>query len=618
LLDYGKFSGYGLRKGILGNDYVNALAACITGKESPLPASNKAVRVSVVSSASEYKQAFHIDQKAEASFLGIAGGGEELHFGQENSGSSTAFDIIVEAYGEHDSQTIDNITWDPRYQALLDSGEPAKIQRVREDCGDRYIQTVFNEVRLFAVLHVSKQQSSTLTTFSANAHGKVDIDIVSASAALGGDVNVSSAHKAGALALDIFTEGFGNDAAPPTAAAIGIASADGLDAVATKLSAYLASLHESGQPVKYRLTKLPQLQAGSLSDIQIFDHLNELKGLYFGTYVRMQNMTSLLLPVDPRRILLQQPLADTHVKQQRDKLTTYLTAVEKAHDDCRKALALDPCVASARAVGTPPPRSSVELPLIAPPSAGLYMFAIDGEPVPQGQSSLLFASVGTTLLDAARRIKPSASAVDVLVPIFGGDYLSHIEVIAVASQPPNLPLISSITVGSRRLLAQNLKGPAYWHDAFGTGVALHVLHADVQRPCQVVNSGGIMVIEERCLTSVGLTLRDVALVDAAQYVIKQPPATYNFAMWGSTTNCFGQQSPMPIANVHIAISAKGGEMVAQVGIILPLVNVSLPLIEREESHAPQAWNGIAETRLTALATAGNGPAGSNPCAPHIR
>src|SRR5262249_32382743 len=145
LLDYHPFAGYGIRKGILGNDYSTPLAACITGTESPLRASHAAVRVSIVASSDEYKRAFHIDQKAEASFLGIGGGGEELHFGQETSGSSSLFDIIVEAYGEHDSQTVDNIAWDIKYQTKLDSNDPAKIQEVRRDCGDRYIQTVFNE-----------------------------------------------------------------------------------------------------------------------------------------------------------------------------------------------------------------------------------------------------------------------------------------------------------------------------------------------------------------------------------------------------------------------------------------------------------------------------------------
>ncbi len=613
LLDYGKFSGYGIGKGILGNDYEHPKAACITGTKSPLNASNTAIRVSIVSSSDEYKQAFHIDQKAEASFLGIAGGGEELHFGQENSGSSSAFDIIVEAYGEHNSETIDHITWDDPYKTMLASGNAAKIQQVREACGDRYIETVFNEARFFAVLHVSKQQNSALTTFSGSAHGKVDIDIVSASASLGGDVNVKSAHQAGAVDISIYTEGFGDDFVAPTAAAIGIIPADGLGEVATKLSAYLATLHATGQPVKYKLEKLPLLPVGNLSDAQIFDYLNDFKSNYLMAHSRIDNLKSLMLGGDPRRIFFRQPQADAALKEQRDKLTTYLNAVANAHEACRQALTLDVCVARANTLGTPPPRSSVELSPAVPPLIGLYMFAIDGTPVPPGQSSLLISNSGTTLLAAARTIKPNASNVDVLVPIFAGEYLSHINVIAIAPQPPYSPL----TVGSRRLLGQDLKWPAYWKDASRPGAALHVLHADVQHPCKILNDGGLNVIDANCLTSIGRALRDVVLVDVAEHVIKQPPTTYDFQLWGATTNCFGQQSPMTLAGLHLVISSKSNEIAARVGLFLPLGTVFLPLVEQEESYDPQMWNQLAQSRLAALVAPGDAPAGPNPCAPHI-
>jgi hypothetical protein len=612
LLDYGKFSGYGIEKGILGNDYQHPKAACITGTKSPLLASNAAIRVSIVSSADEYKQAFHIDQKAEASFLGIAGGGEELHFGQENSGSSSAFDIIVEAYGEHNSETVDHITWDAPYNTMLASGNAAKIQEVREACGDRYIETVFNETRLFAVLHVSKQQNSALTTFSGNAHGKVDLDVVSASSSLGGDANVSSAHQAGAVTISIYTEGFGDDFVAPTATAIGIASADGLDGVSTKLSAYLATLHATGQPVKYQLEKLPLLPAGDLSDARIFDYLNDFKSAYFSTHVRVENLKSLLLPTDPRRIFFREPQADVAIKQQQDTLTTYFNAVAKAHDACRKALTLDVCIASANAIGTSPQISSLELPPAGPPLVGVYMFAIDGTPVPQGQSSLLFSSSGMTLLDSARAIKPNASNVDVLVPIFGGEYLSYIDVGAAP------PVFSPVVAGIRRLLGQDLKWPTYWKDASRPGAALRVLHADAQHPCNISKSGGLNVIDQSCLTKEGRALRDLALAYVAQ-LAWGPPKTFDFPMMGATTNCFGQSSPVPLALFHLVISsgASPSDVKAQVGLFLPLVNVSLPLVEQEDSHDPHTWTQLAQTRIAALVTPGNGAAGYNPCAPHL-
>ena len=120
-LDYGPYSSFGIGKGILGNDFAHPLAACITGAQSDLPASHASVNVSIVYSNDEYSRAFHLDQSAKASFLGIGSGGDDLHFGQEDSRTTRAFDIIVEAYGEHPSQTIDHIDWDPRYAKLMDS-----------------------------------------------------------------------------------------------------------------------------------------------------------------------------------------------------------------------------------------------------------------------------------------------------------------------------------------------------------------------------------------------------------------------------------------------------------------------------------------------------------------
>ena len=314
LLDYGPYSGYGLKKGIRGNDFGNPLAACITGQETNLPASHSAIRVNIVYNSDEYKQAFHIDQSAEASFLGLGGGSDELHFGQENSGKSSAFNIILEAYGEHDSQTINNVKWDAPYDTLVMSANPVKIQRVREACGDRYIQTVFNEARLFVVMHVSRQQTSALTQFSGKGSGSVDIDIVAAKGSLGGDVNVSSAHSSGAITIDVYSEGLGG--LIPTAQAIGIANADGLDAIATKLAAYIATLQDKGQPVKYKLSPLPGLPTGDMSQQLMFEHLNDLKLRYDATSQRLQNVKSLLLRTDLRRTLLRQPQADQALQNQ--------------------------------------------------------------------------------------------------------------------------------------------------------------------------------------------------------------------------------------------------------------------------------------------------------------
>jgi hypothetical protein len=624
LLEYGPFKGYGIGKGIRGNDYEKPLAACIKGTEAPLAASGIKIVVSIVSSEDEYKQAFHIDQKAEASFLGIGGGGEELHFGQQNSGVSTAFDIIVEAYGEHDSQTLNNVQWDPNlpYKAMLDSGDPSKIQQVRNACGDRYIETVFNEVRLFAVLHVSKQQNSTLTTFSGSAHGKVDLPIAAASASLGGDGNVSSAHQSGAVTVDIYTEGFTNSV-NASAAAIGIATADGLQAVADKLTAFLARLDEKGQPVKYLLSTmpLPLPAAGDLDDMAIFDSLKELKRKYLITYFRLQNLKSLSQPPDPRRVAFRQPQADEAIRLEQGTLTAYLNAVEKAHQGCREALIKDVCQSGANTIGTPPHRVSVELPEVGPPVGIMYGFVINGVPLLAGRENLLIQAPGTTLLNAARSLQSNASNVDLLMPILGGDYLSFIDVQA-ALPNSNFP---QLVVGGHRLLGQDLNLPAYWKGSDDRGIispssVLHVMHADMQHPCNTSASDVGPLVDESCLTNVGRVLRDVALADAAQLVIQSGHLpNYNFVMTAATTNCFGQVSIMTLADLHVGISPNGNEVKVKVDILLRLANFLVPLIDKEESHDLETWKRLAQTRLTSLLPSGNGPIGSGPslCAPHI-
>lgn len=610
LLDYGTFAGYGIKKGILGNDYTTPLAACISGTVSTLPASRSAVRVSIVDNANEYKQAFHIDQKAEASFLGIGGGGEEFHFGQENTGRSSAFDIIIEAYGEHNGQTVDNIKWDAPYDSFMASGDPVKVQQARQDCGDRYIQTVFYETRLFVVLHVSNRQMSTLSTFSGKLGGNFNLDVASASVSLGGDGNVSSANKSGAIGLDVYTEGLGG--VVPTAAVIGIAtpSDDGLQSIANKLAAYLATLHDTGQPVKYRLAPLPGMSGGDLSDDRVFNYLTGMKMNHQATSYRLGNVSSLLSPSDPRRMILREPKADEILQQLKNGLTTYDNAVVKAHDGCRKALKLDTCAALTASIQAPPSRPSVELAPANMPLIGPYMFAIDGTPVPPGQVSVLFPGQAKNLLDAARALNPMASNVDILAPIYGDPYLSMVETTAMVFPPPT---ILQPGVGVYRLLGQTLRWPPYWKTEDRDNLSLWVVHADAQHPCNIIKNTDLYSFDQDCLTSEGRLLRDMALADSALYVTNKPPAKYDFTIIGTTTNCFGQTSTIPLGLLHFDV---GSSMSSTASLLLPMGTMSIALVSQGETHDAQTWSQILQNRLSAAASSGGNPSG-NPCGPRV-
>lgn len=633
LLDYGTFSGYGLGKGIRGNDYKNPLAACITGAPSSLPASHSDVRVSIVYNADEYKEAFHIDQKAEASYLGY-GGSDELHIGKETGRSGSAYDIIVEAYGEHDSDTINNIKWDPQWDAMIRSGNAAQIQQVRLSCGDRYIQTVFKETRLFAVLHVSSQQYSSLTQLSLQTAGKVGISVLSASASLGGDLNIATAHKAGAISIDIYSEGLGG--VVPTAAAVAIAPDGGLQDVATKLAAYLASLHESGQPVKYLLSPLPNLPTGDLSDQQIFAYLEDFKSKYLMTYDRLGNVKLLLNPSDPRRILFKQPQADTALNQQEGILTAYLNTVSQAHDRCRQAASLNDCTVVANMVGAVPARLSVELAPIGPTLAPTppFVLAIDGNPLTPAQSASILSNyaqaslqpgmtvllaglnlpAGTTLMEAAKHINPNASNVDVIAPI-DDPYLSYIEIFT--PMPIGTPLYA---LSHPRLFGQDLSFPAYWKDYDRGKFAIHVLHADVQHPCSIVNSGGLNFVAENCLTMQGRLLRDAALLAVARIMTNPtPPTQFDAAFEGALANCFGPSffANLSIFRFDIIPGASPNEVATRMGLFLPMGYVSFPLVVQEESHDKNTWNQLLQTRIAVIAPSGQGFPTGNACAPQV-
>lgn len=619
LLEYSPFSGYSIAEGILGNDYQHPLGACITYQETHPPASASDVRVSIVFNADQYRQAFHIDQNAQASYLGIFKGSDELHISQDTLDSGSAYDIIVEAYSQRDGDSIGEhpVHWDPHYQKMMDSGNRAQIEQVRADCGDRYIKTVFYEMRLFAVIHVSNHSSSTLRTLSGQVKGSIDTTVLDAAGDLGGDETVSSAHKDGALNIELHTEGVGFK---PTLEAVGIAQVDGdgLQAIADKLSKWVIDDLKDlpkGQPVKYQLAPLPGLRTVALSDERISSVLIKIKSDYNEGKGRLSNVESLLQPTDPRRILLRQPQADDALRQQEAKLTQYVNTVASAHDGCLEARTLNACTTLESKMGSPPRIPSVELVRALPPVMGAAMFAIDGAPVPPGETSRLFPRPGTTLMEEARSIKVGASTVDLLAPIYGDPYLTMLETMAMVAPPARLPFLS--TVPKPRVLAQDLSWPRYWRGAKPSAFVLHILHADVQHPCKTVNIGGVGVLDESCLTAQGQILRELALTDLALYVSNEPPAQYSYVPLWFTTDCFGYTGMMPLGQVKIDFAASPSA--AQVGISLSTGDPSnlLPVIEEVESHNASDWGLLVQDRLKALAGAGISGTSADSCSPRV-
>ncbi|MEI9930413.1 MAG: hypothetical protein WDM89_07625 [Rhizomicrobium sp.] len=110
-LNYGTFRGYALAKGILGNDfYATPKPSCITGTTNSSNASHGTISVSIVFNASQYKEAFHVDAKAQASYMAF-NGGADVDIKESSAFNNSAFDIIMEDYSEQPTSTIDNIDW---------------------------------------------------------------------------------------------------------------------------------------------------------------------------------------------------------------------------------------------------------------------------------------------------------------------------------------------------------------------------------------------------------------------------------------------------------------------------------------------------------------------------
>jgi hypothetical protein len=503
--------------------------------------------------------------------------------------------------------------------------DSSTLANVRRECGDRYIETVFNESRLFAVLHVSSQQSSSLTQFSGKTNGSVDIDVVSASASLGGDLNIKSAHQSGAITVNIYSEGLGGII--PTAAAVGIASGDGLQDVATKLAAYLTSLPDKGQPVKYHLAALPGMDIGNLTDQTIIDDLTDMKGRYAENYGRLQNVKS-LLGQDPRRAVFIEPDADTALRQRRTALNAYVIKTAQAHDSCRKAAASDVCESVISKLGDPPEPSEIELWPVLAPTMHPFQIAINGRFVSPGDVSLLLSKTGVTLLDAAKALQANATDVDV-VGVLVTPYLSHLDILIMS---PNLGPTLPTTVGSLVLRAQDLQFPQYWKDRTSNAVALHVAHADVTSPCPIKLVTGTNTLDDSCLTKVGRALRDAVLTQVA-FESHPPFTSFGLNLGGITTDCFGTTTSViyppgpqfPFA-FPVMLGSMSGEVVANAAGTTTSVRLFLfsgpgPLIklfESSETHSVAAWSGLAASRLSAIPTAGVGITGTDPCSAHIK
>jgi len=80
---------------------------------------------------------------------------------------------------------------------------------------------------------------------------------------------------------------------------------------------------------------------------------------------------------------------------------------------------------------------------------------------------------------------------------------------------------------------------------------LHVIHADVRTPSELVQVNGLNTISESCLTPTGQMLQNVARADAANYAVKNGPNKmhFNIPFGGAMQGCFIPSTPVPVGSL---------------------------------------------------------------------
>ncbi len=186
--------------------------------------------------------------------------------------------------------------------------------------------------------------------------------VAQASAALGGDSQISKAHQEGSLHLDVISEGYPN----ASVGVLKIGAADGLQAIANAVDAYLTAQKDpKPQPVKYALSPLPypNYRGDQLSDDRFFKLLSKLKLDAATSQSRLANIDQLGSGVDPRTSLYSSKSASLQkLELLRPMIEDYDEKLESAHKTCRQALELKECQDAVQSTGVPPPFDHAELP----------------------------------------------------------------------------------------------------------------------------------------------------------------------------------------------------------------------------------------------------------------
>lgn len=555
-----QITGLDLGKGIAGIDYGNPRDACVLAAKKPVPKSASSMNVSIVYNASQLAQSLHIDSKAQASFMSIASAAGHFNLDEEFHDSNRAFDVVIEAWQETGNDTFEiSPDWLPKYKAKIAAG---RYDEVRRDCGDRYVSTVYNAARLFALVRVEMSAQDFHLHVSTGGEAKFNIDIVDASAQLGVETDIKTAHQHGAISVVAISEGLGGF--QDLSNIIAIANADGLADIETKTQAALSNAHVKGQAVAYELISYPGLPARSLADDTIDYHLSEIRTRYLQTRGTLNNVDCLLNNCDGRATLLKPPDLVT-LKAYRSRLLNSADDLSVRFQKCAAAYSLNDSSCTAAMPNMPPVPAINVLYWNLPPVWGGLLVVLDHGRVlssAEGTTILSQAVHSPNLLEAARTIYPDATSLDVLGRI-QSPYFSVMSILPL-ELGDKLP-IPRVSVGAAFGKNTLPVDPAWNLSSESSKYAFYMplLHADGRNSCStkaakdVALNSNLLGFDGSCVSVKAKQLFNAVktAAEAAAHAgcfSSLPTFSHPDELKASMSNLFGLTAPSVVGSFYIA------------------------------------------------------------------
>ncbi len=399
-------------KGVAGIDFDNPRPACITFSTQTLKRSLGHTGVSIIYKQSDIDQALEVDSKASVGVLGQSGGGY-LNLTESSSNHTVAFSIIIDHVKQANGTTMSAApTINEPYATMLAQG---KLEEFRQNCGDRYIQSEGDDVRIFAVINVFQEATKFNLNIATGGSANFNASAASVSASLGVDADFKKAVQNGAISVRTYYQGVAG--LQDAAALTNITASDSIADIQSKVSSALAASQVTGQPASYDLTPYPGLPLIAALDDPVADFLNTVKTLVSSTTYEDKNIACLQQACDGRTALLS-PADATLVAQYAAAYAAYEKQLRTIFSDCAAQYSTDKSKCDKGLIPLIPSRPDVyELVQVFPPFWSSFKVLVNKAYwLTPGEAGAVLAT-GPSLLAATQTIHPDATAVDVFADV---------------------------------------------------------------------------------------------------------------------------------------------------------------------------------------------------------